>query len=98
MLCCARRKVRSQVPSVQGEDGGVFDGCCQYYNLTRMTIELTRKHAVLFTVLLAIQTWGFSRSPVLAHLPAFIWAMLPGSAFLNTVIIVEMLRVLTKNR
>jgi hypothetical protein len=47
MLTCARRNVRPQVPSVQNADGGVFDGCCQYYNLTHMTIELTHKHAVL---------------------------------------------------
>ncbi|PYV70032.1 MAG: hypothetical protein DMG97_20330 [Acidobacteria bacterium] len=61
-----------------------------------MIIELTRKHAVLFTVLLAIQTWGFWNT--LARFPVFIWAMMPGSAFLNAVIIMELLRVLRKRQ
>src|SRR5947208_2809336 len=72
-----------------------------------VTIELTRKHALLFTLLFATQTVGlwvmFSRSPVLAGLPRSIWgyffSMVPGSAFLTTVILVELLRVvLPKNR
>jgi hypothetical protein len=72
-----------------------------------MTIELTRKHAVLFALLLAIQTAGlwitFSRSPVLAGLApsirAYFFLMAPGSAFLTTVIIVELISVLLrKNR
>jgi hypothetical protein len=72
-----------------------------------VTIELTRKHALLFTVLFATQTVGlwvmFSRSPVLAGLPRSIWAyfflMVPGSAFLTTIILMELLRVvLPKNR
>ena len=72
-----------------------------------MTIELTRKHALLFILLFAIQTVGlwvaFSRSPVLAGLPrsicAYCFLMVPGSAFLTTVILMELLRVvLPKNR
>ena len=72
-----------------------------------VTIELTRKHALLFTLLFATQAVGlwvmFSRSPVLAGLPRSIWgyffSMVPGSAFLTTVILVELLRVvLPKNR
>ncbi|MFZ0797172.1 MAG: hypothetical protein WCA13_01635 [Terriglobales bacterium] len=66
-----------------------------------MTIELTRKHALVFALLFATQTVGlwatFSRSPVLAGLPRGIWAyvflMVPGSAFLATVILMELLRV-----
>jgi hypothetical protein len=70
-----------------------------------MIIELTRKHAVLFTVLLVIQTvglWvGFNQSPVLADcLPRSIWAyfflMVPGSAFVTTIIVMELLRVFRK--
>jgi hypothetical protein len=62
---------------------------------------------VLFTLLLATQTAGlwvtFSRSPVLAGLARSIWAyfflMAPGSAFLTTVVIMELIRVvLRKNR
>jgi len=73
----------------------------------RVTIELTRKHALLFTLLFATQTLGlwatFTRSPVLAGLPHSIWAyvflMVPGSAFLTTIILVELLRVVRpKNR
>jgi hypothetical protein len=72
-----------------------------------VTIELTRKHALVFAVLFATQTVGlwvtFSWSPVLAGLPRSIWVvvfgMLPGSAFLTTVILMELLRgVLPKNR
>jgi len=72
-----------------------------------VTIELTRKHALLFTLLFAVQTVGlwvtFSRSPVLAGLPHSTWAyfflMVPGSAFLTTVILMELLGVvLPKNR
>ena len=72
-----------------------------------MTIELTRKHALLFALLSATQTLGLwvtlSRSPVLAGLPHSIWAyvflMVPGSAFLTTIILMELLRVvLPKNR
>ena len=72
-----------------------------------MSIELTRKHAVLFTLLFAIQTVGLwltlERSPVLTGLPHNIWwlffSMVPGSAFLTTVILVELFRVvLPKNR
>ncbi len=66
-----------------------------------VTIEVTRKHALLFTLLLAIQTVGLwvtlSRSPVLAGMPRSIWVvfflMAPGSAFLTTIIIIELLRV-----
>jgi len=66
-----------------------------------------RKHAVLFAFLLVIQSVGiwivFSRSPVLATLPRSIWAyfflMAPGSAFLTTIIVLELLRVtLAKKR
>ena len=72
-----------------------------------VTIELTRKHALLFALLLAAQTaWLWlmlSRSPVLAGLPRGVWAyfflMVPGSAFLTTVVLVELLRVvLPKDR
>jgi hypothetical protein len=72
-----------------------------------MTIELTRKHALLFTLLFAVQMVGlwitFNRSAVLAALPRSIWgyffAMIPGSAFLATVILMELPRaVLHKNR
>ena len=72
-----------------------------------VTIELTRKHALLFTLLFATQTVGLwltlSRSPFLAGLPRSIWwlffSMVPGSAFLTTVILVELFRaVLPKNR
>jgi hypothetical protein len=72
-----------------------------------VTIELTRKHGVLFALLFATQTAGlwltFHRSPVLAGLPRSIWAyfflMVPGSAFLTTVILMELLRVvLPKNQ
>ena len=72
-----------------------------------VTIEVTRKHAVLFTLLFAIQMVGLwvtlSRSPVLAGLPRSTWVyfflMVPGSAFLTTVIIMELLRmVLPQNR
>jgi hypothetical protein len=71
------------------------------------TIEATRKHAVLFTLLFAIQTVGLwvalTRSPVLAGLPHSIWVyfflMVPGSAFLTTIIITELLwMVLPQNR
>jgi hypothetical protein len=63
-----------------------------------MTIDLTRKHAVLFVVLFATQMLGlwrtFSRSPVLATLPHSTWwlffSMVPGSAFLNTIVLVEL--------
>ena len=69
-----------------------------------MIIELTRKHAVLFTLLLAIGMWGlweiFNRSPVLVHMPrsgwVFFFMMAPGSAFLSTVIIMELFQVLAK--
>jgi len=70
-------------------------------------MELTRKHTLLFALLSATQTVGlwvsFSRSPVLAGLPHSIWAyvflMVPGSAFLTTIILMELLRVvLPKNR
>jgi hypothetical protein len=70
-------------------------------------IEMTRKHALLFTLLFATQTAGLwlmlSQSPVLAGLPRSIWAyfflMVPGSAFLTTIIVMELLRVvLPKNR
>jgi len=72
-----------------------------------VTITLTRKHAVLFTLLLACQTVGlwitFSRSTVFAGLPRGVWgyffSMVPGSAFLTTVVLVELLRVvLPKSR
>ena len=72
-----------------------------------MTIEVTRNHAFLFTLLLAIQTVGLwvmlSRSPVLAGLARSVWVyfflMAPGSAFLTTIIIVVLLRVvLPQNR
>jgi len=72
-----------------------------------VTIELTRKHAMLFALLFAIQTVGlwvtFSRSPVLAGLSRSTWTyfflMVPGFAFLTTVILMELLRVvLPKNR
>ncbi len=72
-----------------------------------MTIELTRKHTLLFALLFATQTVGLwitsSRSPILAGLPRSIWAyvflMVPGSAFLTTIILMELLRVvLPKNR
>ena len=72
-----------------------------------VTITLTRKHAVLFTLLFACQTVGlwitFSRSPVLTGLPRSVWgyffSMVPGSAFLTTVVLVELLRVvLPKSR
>jgi hypothetical protein len=72
-----------------------------------VTIELTRKHALLFALLFATQMVGlwltFSRSPVLAGLPRSIWwlffSMVPGSAFLTTIILVELFRVvLPKNR
>ena len=71
-----------------------------------MIIELTRKHAVLFISLIATQWLGLwfasVRSPVLAGMPRSIWACLfltaPGSAFLATVIIIELLRVLGKRR
>ena len=66
-----------------------------------MTIELTRKHALLFAVLFATQMVGlhltFSRSPVLAGLPRSVWwlffSMVPGSSFLTTIILVALLRV-----
>lgn len=65
-----------------------------------MTIELTRKHAVLFAALTASQMLGlwltFNRSPDFARLSRGIWAYffvsVPGSAFLTTVIILELLR------
>jgi hypothetical protein len=72
-----------------------------------MTVDLTRKHVLLFTLLCATQTVGLwvtlSRSPVLTGLPRSVWAyffmMVPGSAFLTTVIVIELLRiVLPKNR
>jgi hypothetical protein len=69
-----------------------------------VTIELTRKHALLFILLFAIQAVGlwlmFSRSPVLAGLPlgicAYFFLMVPGSAFLTTVILMELFRVVLK--
>ena len=70
-----------------------------------MTIELTRKHAVLFTLLLLMQTLGLgislSRSPALS--PRLVWfllfPMLPGSAFLTTIIIIELIQsAFPKNR
>lgn len=72
-----------------------------------VTIEVTRKHALLFALLFATQTVGLwvtlSRSPVLAGLPRSIWAyfflMVPGSALLTTIVVMELLRVaLPKNR
>jgi hypothetical protein len=72
-----------------------------------VTIELTRKHTLLFALLFTTQTVGlwvtFSRSPVIAGLPHSIWAyvflMVPGSAFLATIILMELLRVvLPKHR
>ncbi|MGA7849610.1 MAG: hypothetical protein WCA13_10945 [Terriglobales bacterium] len=73
-----------------------------------MTIELTGKHALLFTLLFAIQTAGLwitlGRDPILADLPrSMLWAcffmMVPGSAFLTTIVVMELLRVaLHKNR
>jgi len=71
-----------------------------------VTIELTRKQVVLFALLFAIQTVGlwlsFHRSSVLA-MPRSVWiylfAMAPGSAFLTTIIVMELLgAVLPKNR
>jgi hypothetical protein len=72
-----------------------------------VTIELTRKHALILALLFATQTVGlwvtFSRCPVLAGLPGGIWAYfflrVPGSAFLTTIVLMELLRVvLPKNR
>lgn len=65
-----------------------------------VTIELTRKHAVLFAVLTATQTLGlwltFNRSPDFAGLCMGLWSLLflsaPGSAFLTTIIVIELVR------
>lgn len=70
-----------------------------------MMIELTRRHAVLFSTLCGIQLAGlwitFERSPVLAGLPRSIWmvffGMVPGSAFLTTLLIVKLLSVTSKH-
>jgi hypothetical protein len=67
-----------------------------------VTIELTRKHVALFTLLLSVQTLGlwmtFTRYPALAGMPRSIWAyfflMVPGSAFLTTIILMELVRAL----
>jgi hypothetical protein len=64
-----------------------------------MTIELTRKHAILFAVLFTIQTTGlwltFSR---VGGLPRIIWVhiflMVPGSALLTTMIVMELIRAI----
>src|SRR5438128_434800 len=65
------------------------------------------QYVVLFTLLLACQTVGLwitvSRSTVFAGLPRGVWgyffSMVPGSAFLTTVVLVELLRVvLPKSR
>jgi len=72
-----------------------------------VTIEWTRKHALLFTLLFATQTAGLwvalSRFLILAGLPRSIWAYCfltaPGSAFLTTIILMELLHVvLPKDR
>jgi uncharacterized membrane protein (DUF2068 family) len=68
-----------------------------------MIIELTRKHAVLFAVLFAVQLLGLwlvlSRSPIFACLPGsiglwifFLFPMATGSAFLSTVVVMESIR------
>jgi hypothetical protein len=70
------------------DDAGLANG---------MTIELTRKHAVLFAVLLTIQTTGlwltFSR---VGGLPRIIWVyifvMVPGSALLTTMIVMDLIQ------
>jgi hypothetical protein len=69
-----------------------------------MTIELTHKHGLLFVLLLVVQTAGlwltFNRSPVLSSLPRSTWVyfflMVPGSAFLSTIILMELLRVVLR--
>lgn len=64
-----------------------------------VTIELTRRHAVLFAVLTATQALGFwltfNRSPDFAEfrgLWVFFFLAVPGSAFLTAVIILELIR------
>lgn len=70
-----------------------------------MKIELTRDHALLFVFLLAAQVlvlWlMFTHTSDLAGvslpLRAFFFMMAPGAAFLNTVIIMEIIRVMSPN-
>jgi hypothetical protein len=63
-----------------------------------VTIELTRKHAVCFTLLVAVQTLGFWISFNRSHslCSPSIWIILvsgiPGSAFLTTVVLIELVR------
>jgi hypothetical protein len=74
-----------------------------------MTIELTRKHAVLGSCLFLIQFGGLwitmYRSPWLhdfanhigpAKLASWLTPLCAGSAFLNAVILVELFRIVTK--
>jgi hypothetical protein len=76
-----------------------------------MTIVLTRKHVALFGMLFLVQLGGLwttiARSPYLhdfanhvgaAGLAFWLIPLCAGSAFLNTVIIVELLSIFTKPR
>jgi hypothetical protein len=61
---------------------------------------------VLFAFLFLMEIVGlwitFKRSPILASLPRTSWliffGMAPGSAFLNTVILIELLRVVVPKK
>ena len=69
-----------------------------------MTIEIRRRHAVIFAILCLVQALGLwltlTRSPYLAALPKTLWAyfflMVPGSAFLATILITELFGALSK--
>jgi len=69
-----------------------------------MTIELTYRHATVFALLVVIQAAGLAitaaRSPVLVLSPRGVWIglflMVPGSAFLTTIVIMELLRVVRR--
>jgi hypothetical protein len=68
-----------------------------------VTIKLTRTHALLFAVLFATQTFGLWVTLTRSALPHHIWwlffSMVPGSAFLTTIVVLEMVRaVFSKTR
>lgn len=62
-----------------------------------MIIQLNRTHAVVFALLLAAQTMGLwitlSRSPIPRSIFAYLFFMAPGSAFLSSIVVVELIRV-----